>query len=193
MGSVVDVVATLVAVATSGTRVTRTDRDWAAAAAAAYAGIADYQARLNADNSYGTYGNDKAPFSKATVSAFPKGTGGNAAFAWEAGKQWVDVPGVDGTASGESYRYAVDNSKLTSQGVIRLQSTGRSGNTTRSFVANVKPDSFSNYLYFTNYESQDPSVSSETVKYACGGNTCTAPCVSAYQPYAGSTAVEATR
>ena len=177
-------VATLVSVATSGARATRTDRDWAAAAAAAYAGIADYQARLNADNSYGNHGDPKAPFSKATGSTFSKGTGGNPAFDWEAGKRWVAVPGAQGTASDGSYRYAVDNSKLVSQGVIRLQSTGRVGTTTRSFVANVKPDGFSNYLYFTNYESQDPSVSAET--YSCGRN-CTAPCVSAYQPYAGPT------
>ena len=180
-------VATLVAVATNGAKATTSDRDWARAAAAAYAGIADYQARLNADNSYGNYGQKLAPFSQATLSTFTKGTGDNPAFDYTAGGRWVSVPGANGAASDGSYRYAVDNSKLTSQGVIRVQSTGRAGSTTRTFIANVKPDGFSNYLYFTNYESQDPSVSSETYSYRCGSSTCKAPCVSAYQPLAGST------
>jgi len=175
-------VATLVTVATSGARLTTNDRDWARAAAAAYAGIADYQARLNADNGYGNYGDPTSPFSRETGSVFPKGAGGNSAFDSQSGGRWVDVPSVKGATSSGSYRYAVDNSKLTSQGVLRVQATGRSGSTTRSFIANVRPDGFSNYLYFTNYESQDPSVSNET--YTCAGFGCKAPCTSQYRPLA---------
>lgn len=133
-------VATLVAVSSSGARLTTNDRDWARAAAAAYAGIADYQARLNADNSYGTHGEEAAPFSRDSGSKFSDGPGGNPAFGYRPEDRWVDVPGRDGTPSGGSYRYAVDNSKLTSQGAIRVQSTGRAGSTTRTFIANVRPD-----------------------------------------------------
>lgn len=174
-------VATMVAVATSGSRVTSTDRDWNRAIAAAYAGVADYQSRLNADNTYGNYGQKDAPFSSASTSTFTKGTGSNPAFNYQAGQAWVSVPTGDGSASGASFRYAVDNSKLSSQGVIRLQSTGRSGNTTRTVVANVRPDGFSNYLYFTNYESGDPTVTNE--KAVSGGTT---PCTSDYRPVATS-------
>ncbi|WP_214979664.1 hypothetical protein [Curtobacterium sp. ISL-83] len=170
-------VATMVAVATSGARVTSTDRAWNRAIAAAYAGVADYQSRLNADNTYGNYGDPAAPFSHASLSNFPKGLGGNPAFSDQAGQPWVTVPTGDGTGSDSSFRYAVDNSKLSSQGVIRLQSTGRSGNTTRTVIANVRPDGFSNYLYFTNYESGDPTVTNET-------STGTTPCTSAYRPVA---------
>jgi hypothetical protein len=180
-------VATLVAVSSSGARLTTNDRDWARAAAAAYAGIADYQARLNADNSYGTHGQEEAPFSKDSGSKFSDGPGGNPAFGYRPEDRWVDVPGRDGTPSGGSYRYAVDNSKLTSQGAIRVQSTGRAGSTTRTFIANVRPDGFSNYLYFTNYESQDPSVSNETVNSTCGGQQCKVPCTSEYRPFAVGT------
>lgn len=170
-------VATMVAVASSGARVTSTDRAWNRAIAAAYAGVADYQSRLNADNTYGNYGQANAPFSAATGSVFTKGAGGNAAFNYQSGTSWVSVPTADGTSSDESFRYAVDNSKLTSQGVIRIQSTGRSGDTTRTVVANVRPDGFSNYLYFTNYESGDPTVTNEK-------GSGTTPCVSAYRPVA---------
>lgn len=170
-------VGTMVAVATSGARVTSTDRSWNRAIAAAYAGVADYQSRLNADNSYGNYGQADAPFSAASGSVFAKGSGGNPAFGYRAQDAWVSVPTGDGSASDAAFRYAVDNSKLSSQGVIRVQSTGRSGTTTRTVVANVRPDGFSNYLYFTNYESGDPSVTNEK-------GIGSAPCTSAYRPLA---------
>ncbi|PZE37661.1 hypothetical protein [Curtobacterium sp. MCPF17_031] len=171
-------VATMVTIATTGARVTTTDTSWNRAIAAAYAGVADYQSRLNADNTYGNYGQAAAPFSRASASTFTKGTGGNPAFNYESGAAWVTVPGSDGTGSDASFRYAVDNSKLSSQGVIRLQSTGRSAGTTRSVVANVRPDGFSNYLYFTNYESGDPTVTNE--------KSGLSPCTSAYRPVATS-------
>ncbi|WIB60013.1 hypothetical protein DEJ13_16485 [Curtobacterium sp. MCLR17_007] len=170
-------VATMVAVATSGARVTSTDTAWNRAIAAAYAGVADYQSRLNADNTYGFYGQPNAPFSQASGSRFTKGTGGNAAFNYQSGAPWVTVPTADGSGSNAGFRYAVDNSKLSTQGVIRVQSTGRSGATTRTVVANVRPDGFSNYLYFTNYESGDPTVTNEK-------GVGTSACTSAYRPVA---------
>ncbi|ROS77556.1 hypothetical protein EDF24_0314 [Curtobacterium sp. PhB130] len=172
-------VATMVSVATSGARVTTTDTAWNRAIAAAYAGVADYQSRLNADNTYGLYGQANAPFSRASGSVFSKGTGSNTAFNYQSGAAWVSVPGADGSASDESYRYAVDNSKLSAQGVIRLQATGRSGSTTRTVVANVRPDGFSNYLYFTNYEAGDPTVTNEK-------GTGSSACTTAYRPAATS-------
>lgn len=178
-------VATMVAIATSGATVTSTDRSWNRAIAAAYAGVADYQSRLNADNTYGNYGQSSAPFSATSASQFSKGTGNNPAFNYQSGQPWVSVPTGDGSASDSSFRYAVDNSKLSSQGVIRLQSTGRSGATTRTVIANVRPDGFSNYLYFTNYESGDPTVTNE--KAVSGGS---APCTSAYRPVATTTSCD---
>lgn len=177
-------VATMVATSTSGARVTAKDSAWQRAAAAAQAGIADYQARLNADNSYGLYGQASAPFSLSTGSSFPSGAGSNPAFAYQAGgdASWVWVPGADGSRSDAAYRYAVDNSKLGTQGLIRLQVTGKSASTTRTFIANIRPDGFSNYLYYTNYESGKPSVTNE--KYPVKSST---PCTSDYQTLAVST------
>lgn len=167
-------VATMLSVSTSGARVTSNDTDWARAADAAYAGVADYQSHLNADNTYGQYGQADATFSKATGSTFAKGLDTNPAFDIKpvaAGGRWVTVPTVGGAAGPSSFRYAVDNSKLASQGVIRVQSTGRAGKVTRTVVANVRPDGFSNYLYFTNYESGDPTVTNETAGRS--GASCT--------------------
>lgn len=171
-------VATMLSVSTSGTRVTTNDTDWARAIDAAYAGVADYQSHLNADNTYGQYGQADAAFSKATGSTFAKGVDGNPAFDIKpvsAGGRWVTVPTAGGAAGPSSFRYAVDNSKLTSQGVIRVQSTGRAGKVTRTVIANVRPDGFSNYLYFTNYESGDPTVTNEKVPNS------SSPCTSDYR------------
>jgi Tfp pilus assembly protein PilX len=167
-------VITMVTTSTSGARVTAKDTAWQRAAAAAQAGIADYQARLNANNGYGTYGDKDAAFSAATGSTFSSGKDtANPAFASAAGAKWVTVPGADGTASDESYTYAVDNSKLGAQGLIRLQVTGKSGTTTRTYTANIRPDGFSNYLYFTNFESGDPSITNETYRSGTKYYSCT--------------------
>ncbi|WP_144760657.1 hypothetical protein [Curtobacterium sp. 9128] len=148
--------ATLVGVASSGAAKTTSDRDYANAMAAAYAGLADYQSRVNGDNAYATkYGDETAPFSSG--DRFVNGKGGNAAF-----DSWVAVPDSTGATGTTSYRYAVDNSIYGQQGIVRVQVTGRAGTTTRTLVANVKPDGFSNYLYWTDYESGDPDVTGES-------------------------------
>jgi hypothetical protein len=147
--------ATMMGIATTGATKSSSDRDYANAMAAAYAGLADYQSRVNADNNYATkYGDVSQAFS--TGDQFPNGTGGNPAFTG-----WVSVPDSDGSAGGTSYRYAVDNSIYGQQGIVRVQVTGRAGTTTRSLGANVKPDGFSSYLYWTDYESGDPDITGE--------------------------------
>ncbi|MGN7190651.1 hypothetical protein [Curtobacterium sp. MCBA15_004] len=151
--------ATMVGIATSGATKTTSDRDFANAMAAAYAGLADYQSRVNADNTYATkYGDPSQPFS--TGDTFPKGVGTGAALN-PAFTSWVTVPGSTGAAGETSYRYAVDNSIAGPQGIVRVQVTGRAGSTTRTLVANVRPDGFSNYLYWTDYESGDPAITGE--------------------------------
>lgn len=147
--------ATMVGLSTSGATKSASDRDYANAMAAAYAGLADYQSRVNADNTYSTkYGDSSQPFSSGDT--FPNRTGDNDAFT-----TWVAVPDSTGTGGSTFYRYAVDNSIYGQQGIVRVQVTGKAGNTTRTLVANVKPDGFSNYLYWTDYESGDPDITGE--------------------------------
>lgn len=149
--------------ATNTTIRTRSDSDWNRAIAAAYAGLADYQSKLAADNSYQQYGNAAAAFSSSsTFSSNP----GSAALATTAGGTWQNV--LDSSTppkpTGQSYRYEVDNSSYYATGVVRLRVTGRSGSTTRSLVADLKGTGFINYLYFTDYETSDPTLA---------GSSCT--------------------
>jgi Tfp pilus assembly protein PilX len=155
-------VATSLTVASNGLRKTDTEQDQNGALDAAYAGVEEYQSRLAADNSYYTYGNKDAPFSVATGSTkltLPTGTAANAAFGIGVNGTWATVPQSTPVAS---YRYEVDNSHYSANGSIRLRVTGRVGQSTRSIVADLKQSGFIDYLYFTDYEVQDPDLTGKT-------------------------------
>jgi len=150
---------TMVSVAVSGSVKARNDSDWNAAIAAAYAGVEDYKSKLANDNAYSQYGSKATTFS--TGSSFT-GTDGNRAFGVGTAGTWQEV----GDGSGASYRYEVDNSAYSSKGQLRLRSTGRVGDTTRTVVADLKQDGFIDFVYFTDYEMSDPVFSSANCKDA---------------------------
>jgi hypothetical protein len=141
------------------------DSDSNAALAAAYAGVSDYQSRLTNDNTYVKYGDPTAPFSASTASTtLSLPTPANPAFGYgatgpKATWQPVNVPDSTGNTA---FRYEVDNSAYASNGVIRLLATGRSGNVTRSVLANLHQKGFLDFLYFTNYETQDPAITGKS-------------------------------
>ncbi len=165
-------VATGLSTATSGLQATTTDQNSTRASDAAYAGVQDYLSRLNADGGYAGYGNGAARFSSGSALATP--TTANPAFGLGAAGTWATV--ADGTASVGAcppsttptpcFRYEVDNRQFTASGIVRLRSTGRYAQSTSSIVATIKRQGFVNFLYFTDYETQDPVVS--------GNSTCVA-------------------
>jgi hypothetical protein len=166
---IVFMVSSAVAVATSGIRKSVSDADWNSALSAAYAGVQDYEARLSNDTGYTQYGNPAAPFSASSAALLTLPTGGaaNKAFGTGAGGDWATVQGGDGRAS---YRYEVDSSKYYSSGIVRIRATGKVGKAVRSVVASVRQQGFVDFLYFTDYEIQDPVMTganpTDCVKYA---------------------------
>lgn len=160
------IVTTVLATAASGTIKSNRDEDWNNAGAAAYAGLADYQSRISADNSYEQYGTLGTSFSAGSTFS---GAKDNKAFSSSTGGEWVGVPGSDNvTADGsrdgkyrESFRYEVNNANYYGQGVVKVRVTGKAGTVTRSLVANLKGTGFINYLYFTDYESGDPAITGD--------------------------------
>ena len=151
----------LVAVAVTsslgGLRQARTTQDWSAALGAAYAGVEEYQSRLADDTSYYVYGNPGSNYTADTVS-LPATT--NPAFGIGVAGTWATVTGSDGVAR---YRYEVDSSEYLTTGVISVRSTGLVGGETRSIVAQLKQQGFIDFLYFTDYEIQDPLQSGASV------------------------------
>jgi hypothetical protein len=172
IGAVLMIVLSLVvATATSGATKASNDDDYNKAMASAYAGLSDYQGRLAADNSYVKYG-VRTPFSgESTYSA----DNANKAFGSAVGGSWAPVVG----STDQFYRYEVDNSAYANTGKVRLRVTGKADDTTRTIVVDLRGDGFVNYLWFTNYESQDPSLTGETVT---GGS---ARCTSAHRNDSG--------
>jgi type II secretory pathway pseudopilin PulG len=150
-----------VTVALGGLRSARGDESYSAALAAAYAGVEEYQSRLAADPTYTRFGNPAAPYSSGTaapaVSApltVPTGASSNPAFGIGTTGTWATVAGSGGTAS---YRYEVNTAKLDTNGTVSLRSTGRVGTETRTVVAELRVNSFLDYLYFTDFEVEDPA------------------------------------
>jgi hypothetical protein len=163
--------------ATSGVIKTNNDENIKGAIAAAYAGVEEYQSRLALDSTYYKFGNPTAPFSlsSAVGLSLPAGSQSNPAFDATQGGSWATIPNPDGSAAatGAAFRYEVDNSDYASKGVIRLLSTGRVGNVTESVVANLKQSGFIDFLYFTDYETIDPILTSNrNVTLANGKNIC---------------------
>lgn len=147
---VMALIATLVVVAVNGARYARNDVDWNGALAAAYAGIDEYQSRLAADPGYILHGNPSAPFSAGSTLTADRG---NPAFGFDGA--WATVVGSDRTAS---YRYEIDTSDYDDEQLVRVRSTGRVGDETRTVVADLRQAGFAHYLYFTDMEIQDPAV-----------------------------------
>lgn len=157
-------VATTLTMTTSGEQKSDTDTDWNAALAAAYAGVEDYKSRVENDSSYVRFGNPSDPYTASSTGiTLPTGSSANPAFNITSSTPWATVAGSSGQAS---FRYEIDNSKYGSTGVIRLRSTGKVGKQTRSVIADLKQNGFNDYVYYTNFEVQDPTISGEST--SCG-------------------------
>lgn len=128
------------------------DQDWNAALSAAEAGLDDYLYRLNRDSEYWQFNAANLP------------PDGNVAFS-----QWVNVPG---SGNGQ-FRYSVDVSQLTSQGIIKVTASGNVNGVTRTIEGQLRRRNFLDYLYFTEYETVDPALytgypfSSSTAQALC--------------------------
>lgn len=157
------VTATALASTSSGSQKSDAEADWNAALAAAYAGIEDYSSRVANDAGYVRFGNPSSTFSSASAGlTLPTGTNANPAFNVAAGGAWAEVPGSDGTAK---FRYEIDTSTYPATGVIRIRSTGLVGTQTRSVIADLRQDGFSDFVYFTDFEVQDPLITSGNDPY----------------------------
>lgn len=146
-------------VASSGQRKADSDADWNAALTAAYAGLDDYKARLAGDNRYIRYGNSASAFDGPGGSlTMPTGEDDNPAFDLTAAGRWAEVPGSSADAF---FRYEIDDRNYYTAGTVSIRSTGKVGNSTRSVIAEFRQRGFFDYVYFTNYEVQDPAISGE--------------------------------
>ncbi|WP_144711494.1 hypothetical protein [Curtobacterium pusillum] len=170
---IVAFVATSLSVATSGRVKANADQNFNAALSAAYAGIADYQARLSNDNTYFQYGNPASTYSTGSTVTLPTAAKTNPAFGVGASGSWAKVPVTAPDTPTSYYRYEVNTSQYPSTGTIKVRATGMVGNAVRSVVASIRQQGFIDFLYFTDLEIQDPQISGDDAttctKYAYQG------------------------
>lgn len=174
---IVALVATSLSIATSGRVKANSDQNFNAALSAAYAGIADYQARLSNDNTYFQYGNPASSYSSGSTVALPPSIKTNPAFGIGSSGTWAKVPVTAPDTPASYYRYEVNTSQYPSSGTIKIRSTGMVGNAVRSVVASIRQQGFIDFLYFTDLEIQDPQISNDDAttctKYAYQGRPTT--------------------
>lgn len=132
-------VMTLVLVALSGYALngyvqSKTQVDHSTAIAAVEAGVDDYVSRLNDNELYWTK-NDVDPTNPALTT-------------------WVGVPG---STNGGAYRYSVDSSTTLTDGVVRLTVSGKVGKEVRTVVVKLARMAFTDYVYFSDFETGDPA------------------------------------
>jgi hypothetical protein len=140
------------------------DRLTKQAYAAAEAGLNYYLFRLGQDNSYWKDCDQVLP--PSTTEPNPVNLEGSPALRWRA------VPGTSSSYAIEllaqngvnpSGNWCDTNNANASvldamSGTLQVRSTGRSGGVRRSVVTTLRRSGFLDYLYFTDFETQDPQV-----------------------------------
>jgi Tfp pilus assembly protein PilX len=140
------------------------DRLTKQAYAAAEGGLNYYLFRLGQDNSYWKDCDQVQP--PSTTELNPVNLEGSTAL------RWRTVPGTSSsyaiellaqngvTPSGNWCDTNNANASVldASSGTLQVRSTGQSGGVRRSVVATLRRSGFLDYLYFTDYETQDPQV-----------------------------------
>ena len=143
---------TALAFTLSSQRFARYSQDFNGAIAAAQSGIEDYLGHLNRNDVYGATPD-------CTNVALKGPTTVSNTCGWNSATPvgWLPVhPGETG-AKAAWFHYAVDASQSASQGAITVTSTGRVNGVYRTIEAVVNKHSSSDYVYYTDFESADPS------------------------------------
>lgn len=122
--------------------------NWNQALMAADAGVADYLARLNADDNYWLRVD-------CTNIAMRGPAAGTNTCGWgpSTSPGWLPVPGADGA----EFHYDVNTSATPISGTIVLTVTGRDRGDTRTVQVRLRRGGFGEFLYYTVYETLDPA------------------------------------
>lgn len=158
---------TALAYTVSNQRFARNDQDYNAAMAAAQSGVEDFISRLNRDDTYWrtvdcTNAAWHGPMTVANSCGWTTATAPG----------WLPVqPGETGVTA-PVFHYAIDTTGTASGGPVTVTSTGRVNGVYRTVESTVGKGSSSDYVYYTDFESADPSnvqAYPTTPAAECGG------------------------
>jgi len=156
----------------------RHDQDYSASMTAAQSGIDDFISRLNRDDTYGSVvacaAANKAWQGPMAVTTNSCGYTPTTALGWLPVK-----PGETDPAAA-SFHYAIDASKKATEGTITVTATGRVNGVDRTIEVAVGKGGSTDYVYYTDYESADPSnvqaySPSGATTAVCGGSASPNP------------------
>ncbi len=137
--------------ALSTQRFSRTNQNWNGALAAAQAGVDDYVAFLNRNDNYA-----RTPVDCTNIAIKGPNTGTNACgYTSATPAAWKSIDPANLGAG--QFHYDIDPSKLESDGIVQVTSTGRVGTTTRSLQVGVGRGGSTDFLYYTDHEDADPN------------------------------------
>jgi Tfp pilus assembly protein PilX len=144
------------------------DRDSKQAYAAAEAGINFYLFRLGQNNAYWSdcatipspNQNDPVSLAGATTLKWKSVQGATSQYAIELMPQNGVSPTGNWCTPGST---AAASLLDAASGTLQIRSTGKSGSVRRSIVVTMRRTGFLDYLYFTDYETEDPQVSGSGV------------------------------
>lgn len=158
---------TALAYTLSSQQFARYDQDVTAAMSAAQSGIDDFISHLNRDDGY-YLGVDCAndALRGPAVAGNTCGWSGATAVGWS-----PVVPGATDPKAGY-FHYSFDASRAGTEGTITVTSTGKVNGEYRTVEAAVGKGGSTDYVYYTDFESADPSnvqAYSSTPHAACGG------------------------
>jgi hypothetical protein len=162
---------TALAYTMSGQRFARYDQDYSAAMSAAQSGVDDFRSRLDSVDTYGltvdcanvAWKGAMAPASNTCGWTMSTRTG------------WQPVQAGATGPKDAYFHYSVDASRKQSEGIVDLVVTGRANGVYRTIEARVGMGGSTDYVYYTDFESADPTniqayddTATGTDKVACG-------------------------
>jgi Tfp pilus assembly protein PilX len=141
------------------TGLSRNDLDQKRAYAAAQAGIAQYSYDLNQNPNYW----ETCPSTAQTPTAVAVGSADSGSTEYYSYKT-LPASGQSSCVSG-TFSTVIEATGSNSAGTFRVSATGYSNNVSRTIVAQYNHASFLNFVYYTNFEQEDPSALYATGPY----------------------------
>ncbi|RMI13102.1 pilus assembly PilX family protein [Cellulomonas triticagri] len=160
---------TALAYTMNGQRFARYDQDYSAAMSAAQSGVDDFISRLDSTETYG--------LTVDCANAAWRGpmTGASNSCGWgpSTAPGWLPVQAGATTDKDAFFHYKVDATRKLTEGTVLLTVTGRSNGVYRTVQATVGMGGSTDYVYYTDFESADPSNvqvygTNGTQKVGCG-------------------------
>lgn len=137
----------------SGQKFARYDQDYTAAAQAAQSGIDDFISHLNRSEEYGLTVDCTNDAWRGPMPAISNACGWNESTT----PGWQSVTGDTDPAAPAFHYSRVNTNRKISEGIVEMTVTGRVNGVYRTLEVAVNRGGSTDYVYYTDYESADPS------------------------------------